>query len=107
MTRSGASTTRADGVAPRLSLLLLSPRDNVAVALRPLKAGEQVQAGDRTFQVGEDLPFGHKVAIAAIGPGSPVIKYGEVIGRATSAISIGSHVHVHNVVSARLPGGGD
>ncbi len=29
-------------------------------------------------------------------------KYGEVIGIATAAIEPGAHVHVHNLVSARL-----
>jgi hypothetical protein len=43
--------------------------------------------------------------MAEIGAGDSVVKYGEVIGRATSAIAAGRHVHVHNVVSARLPGG--
>jgi len=33
-----------------------------------------------------------------------VYKYGEVIGIAIRAIPVGAHVHVHNVLSARLPG---
>ena len=85
-------------------VLLLNQRDNVAVAIRALRGGEQVEAGGRLLAVGEDIPLGHKVAVAGIAAGEDVVKYGEVIGRTTSAIAPGRHVHVHNVVSARLPG---
>ena len=50
------------------------------------------------------MPFGHKVAAADIACGGAIVKYGEVVGRATQEIARGDHVHVHNVVSARLPG---
>jgi len=33
--------------------------------------------------------------------GEPVIKYGEVIGRATKDIGEGTHAHVHNIESLR------
>lgn len=42
------------------------------------------------------VPFGHKVALAPIRKGEPVIKYGVAIGRATRDIAAGEHVHVHN-----------
>lgn len=87
-------------------VLLLNARDNVAVAIRPLKQGEQLELGERRVKVAEDVPFGHKVAIGEIAAGAAVVKYGEVIGRASAAIAAGHHVHVHNVVSARLPGAG-
>jgi altronate dehydratase len=85
-------------------VLLLNRRDNVAVAIRALRAGDQVELDGRQVDVAEDIPFGHKLAVAEIGAGDSVVKYGEVIGRATAAIAPGRHVHVHNVVSARLPG---
>ena len=43
------------------------------------------------------IPFGHKLALAAIPAGEHVIKYGHPIGSATSDIQPGEHVHVHNV----------
>jgi altronate dehydratase small subunit len=49
----------------------------------------------------EDIPAGHKVAIHDIRAGSTVCKYGEPIGRATTAIRRGAHVHVHNLESLR------
>lgn len=78
----------------------LDERDNVAVALTPLKAGEEVLA----VTVAEPIALGHKLALVAIPEGAEVIKYGEVVGIATAAIAPGHHVHVHNVRSARLPG---
>ena len=51
--------------------------------------------------VRENIPFGHKVALRRIAKDEPVIKYGEVIGKATADIGEGEWVHVHNLVSLR------
>ena len=66
-----------------MSLRVIDPRDNVAV------------------QIGEGgaVPSGHKVARRAIAQGEFVIKYGEIIGRATQDIAPGEWVHTHNPVS--------
>ena len=89
----------------RPSVLLLNPRDTVAVALIPLAAGTAVQVGQGagTVRVVAEtlIPFGHKIAVAPMDAGEPVVKYGEVIGFATSPIRAGQHVHVHNVRSDR------
>ena len=47
------------------------------------------------------IPYGHKIAVKAIKKGSPVIKYGEIIGCATTDIEKGDHVHIHNMDSLR------
>jgi altronate dehydratase len=88
--------------APRA--LLLNARDNVAVAISALEPGAALEIGSVRLEVGERIPFGHKLALRQIASGSNVVKYGEVIGVATADIGPGNHVHVHNVVSARLPG---
>lgn len=62
-----------------------------------LKVGGEVQS----IQLSSDVPFGHKFSLTVIQPGSPVIKYGEVIGAATAVIKPGDYVHVHNVGSTR------
>lgn len=41
------------------------------------------------------------MAIKDIPKGGEIIKYGEIIGRATANIEPGEHVHVHNVESLR------
>ena len=47
----------------------------------------------------EKIPAGHKYALRDIPIGEYVIKYGEIIGRATQDISKGEWVHTHNVKS--------
>ncbi len=46
-----------------------------------------------------EIPAGHKFALCDIKKGEYVIKYGEIIGRATSDIQKGDWVHTHNVKS--------
>jgi altronate hydrolase len=95
----------ADPRRPRA--LVLDPADNVAVAVVALDAGEVLDLDGRAVTTVEPIRFGHKLALAAIGEGAEVRKYHEVIGRASADIAPGAHVHVHNVVSARLPGPAD
>ncbi len=47
----------------------------------------------------DTVPAGHKYALRAIGNEEAIIKYGEVIGRATRDIAKGEWVHTHNVRS--------
>ncbi len=65
-------------------LIILNERDNVGV----LKAARG------------EVPMGHKIALADIPQGSPVIKYGYPIGTATKDIRAGEFVHTHNLCSA-------
>ena len=69
-----------------LQFLRIHPADNVAVALRTAEAGGEFGA----VQVGETIPAGHKLALTAIAPGEPVIKYGYPIGVAYAPIAAGS-----------------
>ncbi len=77
-----------------MTALMLHSGDNILVALRPIAAGTRLQ-GDVVAR--EAIPAGHKVAIDAIPCGSPVMKYGQIIGDATVDISAGDHVHSHNL----------
>ena len=47
----------------------------------------------------EQIPAGHKYALRLIAKGEYVIKYGEIIGKATQDIQEGEWVHTHNVKS--------
>ncbi len=78
-------------------LLKIQSGDSVAVALRPLRAGETLSAGNTTVTLLSDLPMGHKVALKDIARGEAVIKYGFPIGQATEDIPAGAHVHTHNL----------
>ena len=46
--------------------------DNVAVALEPLKSGEQLLG----VTLAEDIPAGHKFSLCPIAEGANVVKYG-------------------------------
>ncbi|QIK73097.1 altronate dehydratase [Propioniciclava coleopterorum] len=46
---------------------------------------------------GGAVPAGHKVAVRPVRAGSPVRKFGHVIGYATADIAVGEHVHSHNL----------
>ena len=78
-------------------MVRITPRDMVAVALKPLKAGETVSYGAGEIILRDDLPMGHKTALRQIRKGEAVIKYGYPIGEATEDIPAGAHVHTHNL----------
>jgi hypothetical protein len=80
-------------------LLLLSPGDNVLVVREQIDAGDTVVIKGVALAVPRRLGLGHKLAAAAIASGERIVKYGAPIGRATTDIAPGEHVHVHNVVS--------
>lgn len=80
-------------------LLKINNRDNVAVSLEALYAGERHILDGEAFVCLDNIPLGHKIALADIKKGSEVIKYGFPIGCALADIKAGSFVHTHNLVS--------
>jgi altronate dehydratase len=82
------------------SAIQIRNTDTVATAVGDLAQGETVQiTGARTgaeIAVAEAIPRGHKIALRDIAEGEHILKYGEVIGMATSDIAAGQWVHVHN-----------
>ncbi len=78
-------------------LIQIDPRDTVAVALEPLEKGRRYRLGSYEGFVGEEIPFGHKIALQEIRQGDQVVKYGYPIGTATRTIAAGRHVHTQNV----------
>ncbi|MDQ0462331.1 altronate hydrolase [Caulobacter ginsengisoli] len=78
------------------ALLRIDPADDVAVALRDIAVGETVD--DLTAL--DAIPKGHKIALRDLPTGQAVRKYGHPIGKATTAIAAGSHVHSHNLATA-------
>ena len=78
-------------------LIVLHPRDDIAVAAQSFAAGATIAAPGGPLVVVDEIPYGHKVSTRAVAHGEPVRKYGEVIGFATVDIPAGSHVHVHNL----------
>ena len=78
-------------------MLLLHASDNVAVARRPLLAGEVLSVAGQEIRVAEPIPANHKLALAAINTGKTIRKFGQPIGSASQPIGPGEWVHTHNV----------
>lgn len=53
------------------------------------------------FNVLDDIPIGHKVALKDFEVGDTIIKYGTDIGKVVQPIKKGMHVHVHNLKTKR------
>jgi galactarate dehydratase len=72
--------------------LRVDPRDNVAIVVNEggLKAGAVFASG---LVLKEAVPEGHKVALAPMAKGSPVVRYGATIGYAEGALEAGAWVH--------------
>jgi altronate hydrolase len=85
------------------SIHLVHAEGDVAVAVRELAAGEQVDVGGRSITLAEPIPRGHKVALRAVREGENVRKFGWPIGRATRDIAAGALVHTGNLAT-RLDG---
>ena len=85
--------------------LVMKPIDNVATATEEIVSGTDVLINtgfeDIAIHVIDRIPFGHKFALQDIAAGEKIIKYGEVIGVATSNIHKGQHTHVHNLGACR------
>ena len=73
----------------------LSPDDNVMVAVDEIRAGEVPTDAPSARQ---RIPKGHKIATRGIEVGAPILKFGQIIGFASSVIAPGDWVHEHNVV---------
>lgn len=82
-----------------MNILKINPADNVAVAIEPLRGGQKLETCGVCVTVHSNISFGHKIALRDISKGSEVIKYGYPIGRATTDIMAGEHVHGHNMIT--------
>jgi (2R)-sulfolactate sulfo-lyase subunit alpha len=91
-----------------IHFVLHDPRDTVAVVVvEGVKAGAElngwVMDEDRMVNLvaKQDIPIGHKIALADMGVGDTVIKYGIDMGRVVAPIAAGQHAHVHNIKTKR------
>lgn len=108
------------------NFIKINDNDNVIVALQDIPAGTVIEvpeqeneaaavskapkqeigstagtkAGWRAVPVLQDIPAGHKMAIAPIPENGEVIKYGYRIGNAKTDIKVGEWIHTHNIKTA-------
>ena len=91
-----------------IHFVLHDARDTVAVVVvEGVKAGTAmtgwVMDDDRMIQVDalQDIPIGHKVALADMATGDTVLKYGIDMGKVVAPIKKGEHAHVQNIKTTR------
>ena len=87
-----------DGVDRRI--LKMESQDNVAIALVPLRRGENIPVGDKTVELTSDVPPKHKFMLEGRAVGDEVRMYGIVVGRATRPIARGELVSTLNLTHA-------
>ena len=84
----------------RSFVLHLHPADNVLVALRDLAAGQVVEGPEGPVTLLEACPAKHKLTIADLAPGAPILQYGVTVGRTTRALARGSRIWTDNTTHA-------
>lgn len=77
------------------TVIRLHASDDVVIARNQLVSGTVVK--EEGITVVGLIPPGHKIATRAIEPGTPVRRYGQIIGFASRPIAAGQHVHTHNL----------
>ncbi len=77
--------------------ILLRDGDDVAVAKQRLSTGSVLNYDGGAVRLITDVPAGHKFAVRPVKTGGAVLKYGQIIGYATTDIKVGEHVHTRNL----------
>ena len=78
-------------------------RDNVAIVVNARGLPADTRLADGTV-LRDAVPPGHKIALADMAEGAPVLRYGEVIGHAARAIARGSWIDESLVLLPEPPG---
>jgi altronate dehydratase small subunit len=85
--------------------LQLELEDNVATVVVDVAKNAtltvQTPGATTTITAVEPIAFGHKIALQSLQKGDIVTKYGRPIGRATTNITRGGYVGVHNIEGMR------
>lgn len=80
-----------------LDFIQLHDHDNVVVALKDLSKGQTLTIKEEIIVLKDDIKRGHKVAIKDLSINDHIIKYGYPIGHAIKEVSVGEHIHTHNI----------
>jgi altronate hydrolase len=81
----------------RKQALEIDPRDNVAVAIADLSAGEEVSVANKAYKLVSDVPVKHKFALQDFSVGDSIFMYGVLVGKATRPIRAGERISTENV----------
>jgi altronate hydrolase len=74
----------------------IAGRDNVAVALADLTAGESVTVDGESLVLATGVPAKHKFAVRDFSPGDQIFMYGVLVGEATAPIRKGESLTTSN-----------
>ena len=77
--------------------LLIDPTDNLAVALRHLAPGEELEFDGKNVSPIEPIPPKQKVALEDLAEGSRARMYGVTVGIATQSIPAGGLITTANL----------
>lgn len=83
-------------------LIKINPADNVYVVCSTIFPGDSENINGYEITFNDILGLGHKIAACQMLKGERIIKFGVPIGSATTDISLGAHVHLHNLKSDYL-----
>ncbi len=84
-------------------VLKLDARDNVLIALQDLRKGERIRFSSHDLVLATNVPAKQKFVTESLAPGSDVIMYGILIGKAREPIQIGEILTTRNTVHETSP----
>ncbi|HXW93655.1 MAG TPA: altronate dehydratase family protein [Terriglobales bacterium] len=87
----------------RNTVLKLDSRDNVLIALRDLRKGDQIAFSNGSLSLASDVPAKHKFATENLAPGGNVIMYGVLVGKARESIAAGQILTTRNLAHEAAP----
>ena len=84
------------------NFIIMNPNDNCATVLEDIQKDARLYIKEISILINQNIPLGHKIALADIRKGDLVKKYGQTIGFATEDIKKGDWIHTHNLTSQYL-----
>ena len=78
-------------------MVIVSPVDNVAVALTDIEKGESLQVNGSFINVLERIPAKHKIALQSFEKDDTIYMYGVPVGEVVSPIPSGGKLSTSNV----------
>ena len=81
----------------QIPVLQLDSRDNLLVALRDLRQGEDIPFGGQTHHLVSDVPAKFKFAVHDLAEGEAVVMYGVKVGKAVAPIRKGEVITTRNI----------
>lgn len=86
-----------------IKVLHIHPEDNVLVALKDLKKGEEVDFRNDIYQLKEDIPAKHKFFMCDMEQYAEVRMYGVLVGKVQDQVQVGMKMTVENTKHAVEP----